>query len=179
MAGHNKWSQIKHRKEAADKGKSRIFSKLSNLISIAAKGEPNPDFNPTLRSHIERARKESMPQENIQRAIKRASESKEMEEFLIEAYGPEGSGIIIEGLTDKKARSLNEIKIILGEHGAKLGNPGSLTWSFDKTDEGYTAKFAQEVSPEAHETMRGLIEELEEREDVSEVYTNLKLKIQN
>src|SRR5688572_30242835 len=105
MSGHNKWSQIKTRKGAVDKTKSRIFSKLSNLISIAARKEPNPDFNPTLRSTIERAKKESMPQENIERAIKRASESKDLEEFLIEAYGPEGSGIIIDGLTDKKARS--------------------------------------------------------------------------
>lgn len=174
MAGHNKWSQIKHRKAAADKGKSRIFSKLSNAISIAAKNGPNPEFNPTLRSLIERAKKEAMPSDIIQRAMRRASESSEMEEFLIEAYGPEGSGIIIEGLTDKKARSLNEIKIILGEHGIKLANPGSLTWSFDKTEEGYKPKFEQDISEEAGVKMNQLIEELEERDDISEIYSNIK-----
>src|SRR3989338_3951786 len=96
MSGHNKWSQIKHGKGREDAIKARTFSKLSNLISSAAKSEANPDFNPTLRSHIERAKKESMPLENIERAIKRAKEGGELEEFLIESYGPEGSGIVIE-----------------------------------------------------------------------------------
>ena len=174
MAGHNRWSQIKHRKGAADKSKARIFSKLSNAISIAAKSEPNPDFNPTLRSVIERAKKENMPQDNIQRSIKRAKESKDMEEFLIEGYGPEGSGIIIEGLTDKKARSLNEIKIIFGKNDIKLASPGSLLWSFDKTDNGYVAKFKQDISVEAVNKINELVNELEEREDITEIYTNIK-----
>lgn len=173
MAGHNKWSQIKHGKGREDAIKARTFSKLSALISIAAKKEPNPDFNPTLRSHIERAKKESMPQANIERAISRAKESGELEEFLIEAYGPEGSGIIIDGLTDNKPRSLNEIKIILGEWGMKLANPGSLAWSFDKTDEGYSPKYKQEVSEESRNKINGLIEELGNREDIKETYSNI------
>ncbi len=174
MSGHNKWSQIKVRKGAADKTKARVFSKLSNLISIAARKEPNPDFNPTLRSTIERAKKENMPQENIERAIKRASESKDLEEFLIEAYGPEGSGIIIDGLTDKKVRSLNDIRIILQAHEAKLGVPGSLMWSFEKTDDGYTPKFPLSISDAGKESLSALIEELEDRDDIKEIYSNVQ-----
>jgi len=173
VAGHNKWSQIRTHKGVADKARARVFSKLANAISIAARKDPNPDFNPTLRSMIERARKENMPQDNILRAIKRARESKEMEEFLIEAYGPEGSGVIIEGLTDSKPRSLNEIKIVLGERGVKLANPGSLLWNFDKTDEGYKPKFAQAVSDDAKSKVAELVAVLEERDDVSAIYTNI------
>lgn len=173
MSGHNKWSQIKHGKGREDAIKSRTFSKLAAIISIAAKNEPNPDFNPTLRSAIERAKKESMPMENIERAIKRAKDSGELEEFLIEAYGPEGSGIIIEGVTDSKPRSLNEIKILLGEHEIKLANPGSLLWSFDKTDEGYAPKYKQEVSENAKSKIAAVIEDLEEREDVKAVHSNI------
>ena len=154
--------------------KARVFSKLSNLISIAARKEPNPDFNPTLRSTIARAKEASMPQENIERAIKRASESKDLEEFLIEAYGPEGSGIIIDGLTDKKARSLNEIRIILQAHDAKLGVPGSLMWSFDKTEEGYQPKFPLNISDGAKASLATLIEELEDRDDIKEIYSNVQ-----
>ncbi len=173
MAGHNKWTQIKHGKGKADAIKARTFSKLSNLISAAAKSEPNPDFNPTLRSHIERAKKESMPLENIERAIKRAGEGGDLDEFLIEAYGPEGAGIIIDGLTSNKPRTLNEIKIVLNDHNIKLATPGSLLWSFDKTNEGYAPKYKQEVSEESRNKINELIEELEEREDIKEIYSNI------
>lgn len=173
MAGHNKWSQIKHKKGKEDAIRAKTFAKLSNLISAAAKKEANPDFNPNLRSLIERARKDNMPTENIERAIKRASESANLEEILIEAYGPEGSGIIIEGLTDNKPRTLNEIKITLQEHEIKLANPGSLLWSFNKTEEGYAPKFKTEVSEEARNKIIELIEDLEDRDDIKETYTNI------
>lgn len=173
MAGHNKWTQIKHGKGKVDAIKARTFSKLANLISAAAKTEPNPDFNPTLRSHIERAKKENMPAENIERAIKRARESGELEEFLIEAYGPEGAGIIIEGLTDKKPKSLNEIKILLGDHDIKLATPGSLLWSFDKTEAGYIPKYKTDVSENAREKITNLIADLEDRDDIKEIYSNI------
>ena len=173
MAGHNKWTQIKHGKGKTDAIKARTFSKLSAVISIAAKKEPNPDFNPSLRGAIERAKKENMPQANIERAITRARKNKDLEEFLIEAYGPEGSGIIIEGLTDNKPRSLNEIKIILGDYGMKVANPGSLLWSFDKTEEGYIPKYKQEVSEESKNKMVELMEKLGGRDDINEIYSNI------
>ncbi len=173
MSGHNKWSQIKTGKGRVDAIKARTFSKLSNLISAAAKKEPNPDFNPTLRSHIERAKKENMPAENIERALKRAKESGDLEEVLIEAYGPEGAGIIIESLTDNKPRTLNEIKITLNDHAIKLATPGSLLWSFDKTEAGYIPKYKQEVSEGARAKIADLIEDLEERGDIKEIYSNI------
>ena len=172
MAGHNKWTQIKHGKGKVDALKARTFSKLANLISAAAKSEPNPDFNPTLRSHIERAKKESMPFENIERAIKRAKGG-ELEEFIIEAYGNEGAGIIIDGVTDNKPRSLNEIKITLGEYDAKLATPGSLLWSFDKKEEGYIPKYKLEVSEDAQNQITALIGDLDERDDIKEIYSNI------
>ena len=175
MAGHNRWTQIKHGKGREDAIRGRTFSKLANLISAAAKKEANPDFNPTLRSAIERAKRESMPLENIERAIKRAKESGDLEEIIIEAYGPEGAGIIIEGLTDNKPRSLNEIKITLQDHGMKLANPGSLLWSFDKTDAGYIPKFKQEVSEGARQKIANLIEDLENRDEIKEIYSNISL----
>ena len=173
MAGHNKWTQIKHGKGKVDALRARTFSKLANLISAAAKKEPNPDFNPTLRSQIERAKKESMPSDIIERAISRAKEPGNLEEFVIEAYGTEGAGIIIDGVTDNKPRSLNEIKITLREYETKLATPGSLLWNFDKTDEGYAPKYKLEVSEDARNQITALIEALNEREDIKEIYSNI------
>src|SRR3990167_1562402 len=105
MSGHNKWSQIQHKKGRADKERSAVFTKLLAAISIAAKSEPKPDFNPRLRAVIEKAKENNVPQENIERAINKASEEKSLEEVIIEAYGPEGTQIIIEGITDNTNRT--------------------------------------------------------------------------
>ncbi|MEK9186468.1 MAG: YebC/PmpR family DNA-binding transcriptional regulator, partial [Patescibacteria group bacterium] len=98
MSGHNKWSQIQHKKGVVDKKRGATFSKLLNAVSIAARSGPNPDFNPRLRSVIEKAKENKVPQENIERAISKASENKNLEELTIEAYGPEGSALIIEAI---------------------------------------------------------------------------------
>src|SRR3989344_8899884 len=119
MSGHNKWSQIKNQKGAADLKRGRLFSKLLKAISIAAKTEPNPNFNPRLRSAIEKAEENNVPKDNIERAINKAKEEKNLEDIVVEAYGPEGSAIIIEGITDNKNRAISEIKHILTEQGGK------------------------------------------------------------
>ncbi|MBI2013450.1 MAG: YebC/PmpR family DNA-binding transcriptional regulator [Candidatus Colwellbacteria bacterium] len=173
MAGHSKWHQIKHKKGKEDAARARVFSKLANAISAAAKSEPNPDFNPTLRSAIERAKKESMPAENIERAIKRATEAGNLEEIFIESYGPEGAAIIIEGLTQNKPRSINEIKILMGEHDIKLAAPGSVKWSFAKTEDGFTPNFKTDISQDAKDKITKFIEAAEEREDINSVYANI------
>lgn len=173
MSGHSKWKQIKHHKEVVDKKRSRLFSKLANIISIAAKKEPDPQFNPTLRSALERAKAANLPQANIERAIKRAGESKDLEELTLEIYGPEGSGLLVQAVTDNRNRTTNEIKALLKDFDAKLGTPGSLQWSFEKDGDGYKPKFKQNISDEAEGKINSLIEELESRDDIKEIYTNI------
>lgn len=136
MSGHSHFSTIKRKKEITDKKRGKLFSKLAREISIAAKekGE-NPSFNPKLKLAVEKARSANMPAENIEKAVKRATgeiESEKLEEFIFEAYGPEGIAIIVEGITDNKKRSLGEIKKILHQNGGKLVGEGAVKWMFEK-----------------------------------------------
>ncbi len=176
MAGHSKWAQIKRQKGVTDKKRGQLFSKLLKAISVAAKSEANPQFNPRLRSAIETARSANVPNENIQRAIPKAAETKDLEDFTIEAYGPEGVALIIEGITDNTNRSIAEIKHILSENNAKIANPGSALWAFSfeegvisGAEKGWQPKFPQEISEDGQEKIEKLIEALEEHDDVQQV----------
>lgn len=176
MAGHNKWSQIKHKKAATDAKKSKIFSKLARAIAVEAKLSGGAD-SPGLRTIVEKARKVNMPNENIERAIKKASEpSAQMEAIVYEAYGPGGAGLIITTLTDSRNRTAQEVKHILSKNGFALGGIGSVVWAFEKavTDEGIVYKPTTTValSDSDLETLEKLIDELEENDDVQEVFTN-------
>jgi YebC/PmpR family DNA-binding regulatory protein len=173
MSGHNKWSQIKHRKEAVDKKKGLVFSKFLRAISAAAKTEPNPDMNPRLRSLIETARAANIPNDNIARAISRASEEKDLKELIIEAYGPEKVAIIIECLTDNSNRTVAEVRNILSETGGKMGEMGSARWAFDNPSPGvWTPKYPQAITPEGKMKLDEIIAALENHDDVQNVYTN-------
>ncbi|MFA5937294.1 MAG: YebC/PmpR family DNA-binding transcriptional regulator [Candidatus Paceibacterota bacterium] len=177
MSGHNKWSQIKHKKDITDAKKSKIFSKLVRFISVEAKLAKGDMNAPGLRSAIEKAKKVNMPSENIERAIKKASETGlQMESITYETYGPGGVGIIIETLTDSRNRTAQDIKHILSKNDFALGGIGSVTWSFakEKTVEGIIWKpnMFIPVSDENLELLDKLIEELEENDDVQDVYTN-------
>jgi YebC/PmpR family DNA-binding regulatory protein len=175
MSGHSKWAQIKHKKGAADQKRGALFSKLLAAITIAAKTEPNPDFNPRLRTAIERAKKEGVPGENIERAIKRASETgQNLEELILEAYGPGGAAMLIEAATDNKNRTIPEIKKILSDAGGKWAESGSVRWAFEKTPGGWQAKFPQIVSDDDRKKLEALIAALREHDDVQEVYVNVK-----
>lgn len=136
MSGHSHWKTIKRTKDAEDKKRGRVFSKLSKIISIAAKeGGIDPTANPRLRIAIDEAKKSNMPKANIEKAIKKGSgelPGENLEEVLFEAYGPNNIAIIIEGITDNKNRTLGEIKKIISSHGGKLANEGSVKWMFDK-----------------------------------------------
>ena len=124
MSGHSKWAQIKHKKAATDAKRGKLFSRLSKMLTIAAKeGGPDPASNSRLTAAIEEAKKENLPKDNIERAVKRASEKDagELKEVLYEIYGPGGTAIIIHAVTDNSNRTTNEIKHLLSEHGAKLG----------------------------------------------------------
>ncbi len=186
MSGHNKWSQIKTKKGATDKKRGNLFGKLLKAISIAARDEHPPaskgrgspsstgrQFNPRLRSAIEKAKENNVPQENIDRAVSKASEEKDLEEVVIEAYGPEGVAIIIEGITDNKNRTTSEIRHILDLQGAKMANPGSVLWSFDKTETGWQPKFKQSVSQDTIDKISQITETLEEHDDVQKITVNI------
>ncbi len=172
MAGHSKWKQIKHKKGAADKKRGQLFSKLLKAISVAAKDDPNPQFNPRLRSAIEKAKENNVPQDNISKAVTKASEIKDMEDLIVEAYGPEGIALIVEIITDNRNRSISEIRTILGNNGGKMANPGSVLWSFEKKNSGWEAKFPQPVSKSAQDAIQNLLASLEEHDDVQKVITN-------
>jgi len=135
MSGHSKWSQIKHKKAITDAKKGKIFSKMVRLIAVAARAKgKDPESNPTLRTLIDTARSLNMPIENIERAIAKGAgelEGSKIEEFLLEAYGPGGSALLIEGTTDNHNRTVSEIKYLLSEHNSKLADPGSVLWMFE------------------------------------------------
>ncbi len=175
MSGHSHWAGIKHKKEVVDQKRGKLFSKLLSAVSIAAKEEPNPEFNPRLRTAIEKAKENKVPQENIERAIKRAKEAASLEELIIEAYGPGGCALLIEAISDNKNRTLAEIKKILNDFNAKIATPGSVLWAFEKTPDGWQIKFSQPLQPEDLEKAKQLIEELEEQDDVQKVYSNTNL----
>ncbi len=179
MAGHSHWKQIKHHKGAADIKRGILFSKLLAAVSAAAKIESNPDFNPRLRTTIEKARAASVPQENIERAISKATSGEVVtEEAVFEAYGPGGTALLIEAITDSVNRTVAEIKLILRDHNGKWAEPGSVTWAFEpRTEENapvWAAKFPLEISEGDNKKLQELIPLLEEQQDVQRVYTNAR-----
>lgn len=135
MSGHSKWSQIKRQKAVTDQRRSGLFTKLANAITIAAKqGGGDPDMNFRLRMTIDKAREANMPNDNIERAIKRVTgdgSGTTIEEVLYEAYAPDGIAVVIEAATDNKNRTASHVKGILSKHNASLGSPNSVLWMFD------------------------------------------------
>lgn len=135
MAGHSKWKQIKHKKGITDAKRGKIFSKISRMITLAARGsDQNPGTNQKLRIAVERGKAVNMPRDVIERAIDKATNKNELvlEEFLYEAYGPDGVAVLIEGITDSKNRSTQEIKHLVSESGGKFASPGTVLWMFEK-----------------------------------------------
>ena len=135
MSGHSKWASIKHSKGKADKQRSKIFSKLSKEISVAAKmGDKDPSMNPRLRSAIQAARSANMPKDNIERAIDKSSANTELnfENLRYEGFGPDKVAVIVEALTDNKNRTASNIRTIFQKAGGSLGTQGSASHNFDQ-----------------------------------------------
>ena len=135
MAGHSHWAGIKHKKGKADKQRSKIFSKLSKEITIAAKlGDKDPAMNPRLRSAIQAARSANMPKDNIERAINKSSSNIEanFEKLRYEGFGPDKVAVIIETLTDNKNRTASNIRTIFQKAGGSLGTQGSASHNFNQ-----------------------------------------------
>ena len=180
MSGHNKWSQIKHQKGAKDAKRGVLFTKILGAIAIAAKQNPKPEENPRLRTLVEKAKAASIPNENIERALTRAREQKDLKEFVFECIGPDGVLIVCEGVTDNSNRSMQHLRLLASEIGCKPADQGSTLWAFELVDElidgvptrHYKAKFPQACSAGTAGALSLIIEKLEEHEDVQRVTTN-------
>ena len=135
MAGHSKWANIQHRKGRQDAVRAKLFSKFSKEITVAAKmGDPDPDKNPRLRLAVKEARQQSMPKENIDRAIKKAigGDADTYEEIRYEGYGPGGVAVIVETMTDNRNRTASNVRSTFTKNGGNLGETGSVGFMFDR-----------------------------------------------
>ena len=172
MAGHSKWAKLKHVKGKTDAQKSKAFSKLVRFISVEAKKARGDRSSPGVRTAIEKARAANMPSDNIDRAIDKAASSGELEQVVYEAYGPGGVALILEGYTDSRNRTTQEIKHLLSLHGGALAQQGAASWAFTKVDGKLEAVTVVEMNEEDGAKLGELVDALEDYDDISEVYTN-------
>jgi YebC/PmpR family DNA-binding regulatory protein len=173
MSGHNKWSKIKHKKGAIDAQRSKLFSKHSALITMEVKKCGGNMSSAGVLACVERAKKDSMPKDNIERALQKGTGagSASIEEVMYEGFGPGGVALLIEAVTDNNNRTAPEIRHIFSKAGLELGAPGSSTWAFSKTNQGYTPNTPMELDDATGEKLADLIEKLEEQEDVVNIYS--------
>lgn len=178
MSGHNKWSQIKVQKGKTDAQKSKVFTMYAKIISMEAKKAKGDKNAPGLKTAIERAKSYNVPNDNIERAIKKGigAESNSLEEVTYEGYGPGGVAFLLEGITDNKNRTTQEIKHILSRNGGNLGLQGSVMWAFKKTADGYEAISPMDISDIDKEKTEKLYNELEDYEDIKSIFTNANLR---
>ena len=138
MAGHSKWANIQHRKGRQDAMRSKLFSKLSKEITVAAKmGDPDPEKNPRLRLAVKEAKSNSVPKDVIDRAITKSQvgEGDDYEEIRYEGYGPNGVAVIVEAMTDNRNRTASTVRSTFGKHGGNLGETGSVGFMFERKGE--------------------------------------------
>src|ERR1700710_1267892 len=137
MSGHSKWASIKHKKAIVDSKRGKLFTKLTRAITVAAvEGGGDPDGNPSLALAVQKARDASMPKDNIERAIAKgtgeAVDADQIEAVLYEGYGPGGVALLIEAVTENRNRTGADVRHALSKHGGNLGEPGSVSYLFDK-----------------------------------------------
>lgn len=173
MSGHNKWSKIKHKKGATDAQRSKLFSRHASLITMEVKKCSGDTTSSSVQAVVERAKKDSMPKDVIERALNKGkgADSSSLEEALYEGYGPGGAALLIEVITDNNKRTAPEIRSIFSKAGFELGVPGSAGWAFTKTDSGYVPNNPMELNDEMGEKLADFIEKLEEQNDVTNVYS--------
>ena len=173
MSGHNKWSKIKHKKAATDAQKSKIFSKHSALITVEVRKAGGDPTASNVLAAVERAKKDSMPKDNIERALAKGSGAgaDALEEVTYEGYGPGGVALIIQAVTDNNNRTAPEIKHIFSKAGLELGTPGSAAWAFTKIDGAFVPNTPMELDDETGEKLADFIEKLEDQDDVTNVYS--------
>lgn len=135
MSGHSKWANIRVKKTAQDAKRGKVFTRHARLIEMAARSGPDPAMNPGLRTAIENAKEDSVPNANIERAIKKGSgelKGEQMQEMIFEAYGPAGTAYIIECLSDNRNRTIANVKSIIGKHGGRVADGGAVAWMFER-----------------------------------------------
>ena len=192
MAGHSHWAGIKHKKGRADKERSKIFSKLSREITVAAKlGDKDPDRNPRLRTAIQAAKQANMPKDNITRAISKSeiNNEKNYESLRYEGFGPSNIALIVETLTDNKNRSASSIRTVLQKKGGRLGDSGSTTHMFsncgiihiDKKNIKEEEIFEIAINAGAKDclSLDNIFEVVTEKEDFYKIKTVLEKKIED
>lgn len=177
MAGHSKWNNIKQRKGAQDAKRGKIFQKLSREIYMAAKsGGGDPDMNPALRLAVDRARSQNMPNDNIKRAIDKATSAADdthYDEITYEGYGPNGVGILTHTLTDNRNRTMTNVRVCYNKNGGNIGEAGSVGFMFDR--KGYIAIERKDLDVTEDDMFMAVVEagaeELETSDEVFEIYT--------
>lgn len=177
MSGHSKWNNIKGRKSAQDAKRGKIFQKLSREIYMAAKnGGADPTSNSALRLVMDKARAENMPKDNIQRAIKKATEAgagDHYDELTFEGYGPGGVAILVHTLTDNKNRTQTNVRVAFSRNGGNLGESGSVAYQFDR--KGYIAIEREGLDMDEDAMFECVIEagaeDLQTSDEVFEIYT--------
>lgn len=182
MAGHSKWNNIKNRKGAADSKRANVFAQLSKHIRIAVKEgkSDNPQFNPTLRLALDKARAANMPKDKIQRAIDRGmgkgAAGATIQEVTYEAFGPGGVALLIQAVTDNLNRTGGEVRFILSRNGGSMASPNAAKYMFQRSADGhgYEPTMHIEIGNNEEETLLILLEALEEHDDIEEVFTNMK-----
>jgi YebC/PmpR family DNA-binding regulatory protein len=174
MSGHNKWSKIKHQKASEGAKRSRIFSKMSRKITVAAReGGGDPDMNPSLALLVEKAKEANMPKDNIERAVKKGTgdlkDGGDIVEAVYEGYAPFGVAVVIKTVTDNKNRTVADIRTLLERGGGSLGTLGSASYVFDKD---FEPTFTVPLDEDQYEKVASLLEDLDEQEDVVDIYAN-------
>lgn len=177
MSGHSKWANIKRKKEVTDSKKGKLFSKLSRAITVAAKNGGDPESNASLRLAVEKARDARMPKENIDKAIQKGSGQGGSESFfeaVYEGFGPNGEAFYITALTDNKNRTVAELRNIFSKAGGSLGGAGSTAYIFQPDPD--TPSYTIEINDSslAHR-LTTLLEELDDHDDIQDVYVNFVL----
>jgi YebC/PmpR family DNA-binding regulatory protein len=178
MSGHNKWAQIKHRKQATDAAKSRVFSRFARLIALESKKAGGSLSAPGLASAIARAKAVNMPKDNIDRAVAKGAskDAGDLEQITYEAYGPGGVAIIIDALTDNRNRTTQEVKHLLSKSGVELSTPGAASWAFTRQTDGgcIPNEPLMDVVGDDEAKLGAILEALDEHEDVQRTFTNAR-----
>ena len=175
MAGHSKWANIQHRKGRQDAVRSKLFSKLSKEITVAAKmGDPDPDKNPRLRMAVKEAKSVSVPKDVIDRAIKKstAGEGDDYEEIRYEGYGPNGVAVIVEAMTDNRNRTASTVRSTFAKNGGNLGETGSVGFMFDRTGEVTYGPEAGDADTVMMAAIEAGADDVESSEDGHSIYCN-------
>ena len=179
MSGHSKWANIKNKKAKMDAQKGKIYTRFSKLIIVAVReGGPDPNSNSKLKDVIEKAKQVNMPNENIERAIKRATgelSGADYEEIMYEGYGPSGVAILVDATTDNRNRTAGEMRHIFDKHGGNLGETGCVAWMYEKKG---LIIIEKDDSTDVEEIMMLAIdagaEDVDEQEDSIEVTTSVE-----